>query len=132
MPTIEELTAQIELMRGVLTQCQRGRGHEKCAACGAHMQWDGCLSRHPEHYPKCPLKAALGIPPPDALEQIKKQLHLEGMIAGMHRFAWWKNGIQFVGSCGTTLDNAIKDLCLDHGGIDPRLMGKGIEWHSNK
>lgn len=34
----------------------------------------------------------------------------EGVIAGMRRFAWWKDGVEYVGSCGTTLKQAIEDF----------------------
>lgn len=33
-----------------------------------------------------------------------------GMRDGVRRFAWWKNGEQFVGSCGTTLKKALEDI----------------------
>ncbi|MCK9463044.1 MAG: hypothetical protein M0R80_25760 [Proteobacteria bacterium] len=33
-----------------------------------------------------------------------------GVREGLTRFAWWKNGQQFVGSCGTTLQTALKEL----------------------
>jgi len=32
---------------------------------------------------------------------------LQGFIAGLHEYAWWKDGTQYVGSCGTTLVDAI-------------------------
>ena len=35
---------------------------------------------------------------------------LAGVIEGMRRFAWWKDGVEYVGTCGTTLERAIKDL----------------------
>lgn len=42
----------------------------------------------------------------DELNRVRR----EGIIEGMARFAWWQNGEQMVGSCGTTLAQAIKDL----------------------
>lgn len=33
---------------------------------------------------------------------------LEGYIEGLTAFAWWKDGIQYVGTCGTTLATAEK------------------------
>lgn len=36
--------------------------------------------------------------------------YVEGYIDGLTAFAWWKDGIQYVGSCGTTLESAIKDI----------------------
>ena len=31
----------------------------------------------------------------------------EGVIDGLTRYAWWKDGTQYVGTCGTTLKDAI-------------------------
>lgn len=32
-----------------------------------------------------------------------------GLRIGLRRFAWWKDGEQFVGTCGTTLHNALAE-----------------------
>lgn len=32
----------------------------------------------------------------------------KGFIAGLTAFAWWKDGVQYVGTCGTTLKDAIE------------------------
>ena len=32
----------------------------------------------------------------------------EGYKAGLTAYAWWKDGVQYVGSCGTTLKEALK------------------------
>jgi hypothetical protein len=34
----------------------------------------------------------------------------EGIVEGLTRFAWWQSGEQMVGTCGTTLKQAIADL----------------------
>lgn len=39
-----------------------------------------------------------------------KQAEFDGIVAGMTRFAWWADGEQQVGTCGTTLKQAIADL----------------------
>lgn len=31
----------------------------------------------------------------------------EGYIEGLRAYAWWKDGVEYVGSCGTTLKQAI-------------------------
>jgi len=36
--------------------------------------------------------------------------YTEGFIDGMTCFAWWKDGIQYVGTTGTTLNEAIKNV----------------------
>lgn len=33
-----------------------------------------------------------------------------GFTASLHRYTWWKDGVQYVGSCGTTLSKALYDL----------------------
>lgn len=32
---------------------------------------------------------------------------LHGLTLGLMAFAWWKNGTQYVGTCGTTLKDAM-------------------------
>lgn len=32
-----------------------------------------------------------------------------GYIDGLSAYAWWKDGVQYVGSCGTTLVKALKN-----------------------
>lgn len=39
-----------------------------------------------------------------------KVVFKNGVIDGIKRYAWWKNGIQYVGSCGTTLKEAIEEV----------------------
>ena len=36
-----------------------------------------------------------------------QQAWLNGFIAGLREYAWWRDGEQQVGSCGTTLREAI-------------------------
>ncbi len=33
-----------------------------------------------------------------------------GMKEGIRLFAWWKDGIQYVGTCGTTLKDALDEI----------------------
>lgn len=33
-----------------------------------------------------------------------------GFIDGLTEYAWWKDGVQYVGSCGTTLEQAIERI----------------------
>jgi hypothetical protein len=33
-----------------------------------------------------------------------------GVVEGIRRYAWWKNGEQFVGTCGTSLKKALADV----------------------
>lgn len=40
------------------------------------------------------------------LKEEIKQAYNEGLRA----YAWWKDGVQYVGSCGTTLKQALKEI----------------------
>ncbi len=47
------------------------------------------------------------------IEQLKLSLKIrykEGFIASLKEFAWWKDGVQYVGTCGTTLKKAIEKV----------------------
>ena len=41
------------------------------------------------------------------LEQESKDNYSRGIMRGLSMYAWWKDGIQYVGTCGTTLKEAI-------------------------
>lgn len=36
-----------------------------------------------------------------------QQAWLNGYLAGLAAYAWWKDGVEYVGTCGTTLKHAI-------------------------
>ena len=42
------------------------------------------------------------------LEKTQQEAYLEGFIAGLELYAWWKDGVQYVGTCGTTLKEAVE------------------------
>ena len=44
----------------------------------------------------------------------------EGMKEGIKRFAWWKDGVQYVGTTGKTLKEALKE-------VDEEFKSKGEE-----
>lgn len=37
------------------------------------------------------------------------ELYLQGLEDGIRKFAWWSNGKQYVGTCGTTLKEALEE-----------------------
>lgn len=39
----------------------------------------------------------------DQLSKKEQLAYLEGLTNGIEAFAWWKNGTQYVGTCGTVL-----------------------------
>ena len=36
--------------------------------------------------------------------------YYDGVIEGVRLYAWWKDGEQYVGTCGKTLKEAIRDI----------------------
>lgn len=34
----------------------------------------------------------------------------EAKVQGLRMFAWWKDGVQYVGTCGTTFEAAVKEI----------------------
>jgi hypothetical protein len=36
--------------------------------------------------------------------------YYDGVEAGVERFAWWKDGVQYVGTTGKTLEQAYKEI----------------------
>ena len=36
--------------------------------------------------------------------------YYDGLEAGVERFAWWKDGVQYVGTTGKTLEQAYKEI----------------------
>lgn len=39
-----------------------------------------------------------------------KEGYLDGATEWLTRYAWWKDGTQYVGSCGTTLKEALAQM----------------------
>jgi len=44
------------------------------------------------------------------LEAKTAKVRRDAYEEGLRAFAWWKDGVQYVGSCGTTLADAIREL----------------------
>ena len=46
----------------------------------------------------------------------KEQLgiYYDGVKEGIRQFAWWKDGTQYVGTCGTTLEHALVEVDKDY------------------
>ncbi len=36
--------------------------------------------------------------------------YIRGLKAGVRLYAWWKEGLQYVGTCGTTLKHALEEI----------------------
>lgn len=52
--------------------------------------------------------------PVDPIDQTMNNVHnigrYEGLKEGVTMFAWWKDGVQYVGTCGTTLKEALNKI----------------------
>jgi len=46
----------------------------------------------------------------EAAEREKEINFFDGLRAGVTRFAWWKNGVQYVGTTGKTLKLAYEEI----------------------
>lgn len=44
------------------------------------------------------------------LDFYAKNSYQQGVVDGMERYSWWKDGVQYVGTCGKTLDEAVKEF----------------------
>ena len=44
------------------------------------------------------------------MEKKEKEIYDKGFKAGLEAYAWWKDGIQYVGTSGTTLKQALEKL----------------------
>jgi hypothetical protein len=50
-----------------------------------------------------------------ALTQAENEAWLKGFVSGLTEYAWWKDGEQHVGTCGTTLKVAIERANKEYG-----------------
>ncbi len=39
-----------------------------------------------------------------------EEAYRKGFVDGLQTFAWWKDGVEYVGTCGTTLREAITNV----------------------
>lgn len=46
------------------------------------------------------------------LEENKSKEYYIGVLVGLKAFAWWKDGVQYVGTCGTTLESQEKQVIM--------------------
>ena len=42
-----------------------------------------------------------------SLEELQSSSYKTGLLEGLRRYAWWRDGVQYVGTCGTTLKDAL-------------------------
>lgn len=58
----------------------------------------------------------------ESTDELKQIMFLRGLKEGIKLFAWWKDSVQYVGTCGTTLKQALEDI--DAGKYD-NLVDRG-------
>jgi len=46
-------------------------------------------------------------------DDFRSRHYKRGLREGLTRFAWWRDGVQYVGTCGTTLEAALKEVGND-------------------
>lgn len=47
---------------------------------------------------------------PDCTLDELKQAYVLGVREGLGMFAWWKDGVQYVGTCGRTLKEVLEEI----------------------
>lgn len=62
----------------------------------------------------------LEIPRDKSLEE--QTAYAEGVVAGLYAFAWMKDGTYYVGSCGTTLKSAMRQVHEDYKTLTGREL----------
>jgi len=74
---------------------------------------EDCYGLSCPHWRQCFPEMRLDV---DELQAANKTLRVEvkrqyrkGYEDGLEAYAWWKDGVQYVGSCGTTLKQALKE-----------------------
>ena len=55
-------------------------------------------------------KQAAGSRGPIGSEAEIRTAYIKGLKDGIKKYAWWKDGTQYVGTCGTRLSDALKDV----------------------
>ena len=83
-----------------------GAGYDWVCACGAVGHWS-YAGAEPKDSWEVHICSLIPADAQTALERALALARLEGKKEGLRVFAWWKDGTQYVGSCGTTLKEAL-------------------------
>lgn len=60
-------------------------------------------------------------------KKLINEAYYNGIREGIQQYAWWRDGVQYVGTSGTTLKDALKDIdkkekraleLLEHFGVE--------------
>ena len=44
--------------------------------------------------------------------EVTKKTYFDGLRESLHLYAWWKDGVQYVGTTGTTLKGALGNVAI--------------------
>lgn len=69
-------------------------------------------------------KNIVSIPSQDRRDCVMCSEFDKGLIEGIKRFAWWKDGVQYVGTTGTTLEKALAEIESEYGQKKPGISMK--------
>ena len=61
---------------------------------------------------------------PDLKTEREAHLYYIGVIEGLTRYAWWKDGTQMVGTCGSTLKQATSEANREFHATKEKMEGK--------
>jgi hypothetical protein len=53
--------------------------------------------------------------------------YYQGLREGLKRYAWWRDGVQYVGSCGRTLKHALAEVDLEERDEVAAANLRGVE-----
>ena len=57
-------------------------------------------------------------------DRLMSLAHKRGLIEGIKMFAWYKDGVQYVGTTGTTLKQALAEIDSEYGQKKPGISMK--------
>lgn len=46
-------------------------------------------------------------------KKLLNEAYYNGIRDGIKQYAWWRDGVQYVGTTGTTLKDALKDIDME-------------------
>ncbi len=56
--------------------------------------------------------------------QAEVDAYVEGVADGLYAFSWWKDGVQYLGTCGQTLRGEVAKLNKDRVNHPAHLCGE--------
>lgn len=91
-------------LRALIERCRAAEAKNRqtyCAFCGATFPVDDSAEEVSKHIATCPKH------PMRRVEKERDEAFKRGVKKGLSLFAWWKDGVEYVGTCGNTLKTAL-------------------------